>query len=125
MALITEVDNTKGPWHTPETARVEWVDAESFEDSILTELLEIARMQVLAFAPSIPQDIRPGAFGETEFVPVNYRRAQLQQARNVWNAANTSPGGDFGTDSYVIQPRPLDWHVKALLRPTRGRPSIR
>ncbi len=98
-------------WHNLASARDEWADA-PYDDVQLAELLDVAKGAVIAFAPV------------SETVPVNYRKAQLVQARNVWNAAKVAPSGDMGDGTYVITPRPLDWHVQQLLRPKKGVPSI-
>lgn len=58
-------------------------------------------------------------------IPDRYRIAQLIQVRNLWNATLATGSGDLGGDTYTFTPRPLDWHVKALLRPARGRPRVR
>jgi len=60
-----------------------------------------------------------------ESIPDRYRLAQLIQVRNLWNATMTTASGDLGGDTFQITPRPLDWHVKALLRPAQGRPRVR
>lgn len=57
-------------------------------------------------------------------IPDRYRLAQLMQVKNLWNAQQTSPSGEYGGETFAIQPRPLDWHVKALLRPARGRARV-
>lgn len=110
-------------WHTPETIRAEWEDAEQIGDSLLAQLVVAARDAVIAYAPALP------AFTPTEEVPDQpipdrYRVAQLMQVRNLWSAVDVKPAGDIGGETYTYQPRPLDWHVKALLRPQRGRPRV-
>jgi hypothetical protein len=108
-------------WHTTTSARDEWIDA-PLDDAQLTDLLEVAKQAVLAYAPALPEDsyeIVDGmvvAVGE-DTVPVNYRAAQLMQARNVWNSSKASPTGDFDGGSYSLTTFPLDWQVKQLLRP--------
>ena len=101
-------------WHTLESIRERWADA-PYEDDILDELLEVAKIQVLAYAPALAEDAT---------IPVNYRMAQQVQARNVWNAAVQNADGGLGPDGFVIPTRPLDWHVQQLLRPKRGVPAI-
>lgn len=102
-------------WHTLESARLDWLDAPGY-DSWLYELLWSAKQQVLAYAPALAAGVRP---------PLNYRRAQLLQARNNWNAGKVDPAsGGLGEDSFVIQPYPLDWTIKQILRPKTGVPVV-
>jgi len=99
-------------WHTLDTARDGWLDAPD-EDDQLWELLESARIQCEAYAPPLG-----------DVVPVNYRQAQLMQARNLWQSVRQDPGSQLGPDGMTITVFPLDWIVKALLRPKRGVPSF-
>jgi hypothetical protein len=61
-----------------------------------------------------------------EFVPTNFKLAQLVQSRNVWTATKAdSNSGGFADGDYMPAPaRPLDWHVQQLLRPKTGAPRI-
>jgi len=112
-----------GTWHTPDTVRAEWEDAEQIGDELLAQLVTAARYAVIAYAPALPPFLSTDEQPFQE-IPDRYRLAQLMQVRNLWNAQQTSPSGDLGGESFAIQPRPLDWHVKALLRPARGRPRV-
>lgn len=102
-------------WHTLDSVREEWPDAEYIDDVPLWRVLELARTQVLDFAPALV---------DPDIVPDRYRDAQRVQARNIWNAAKVSPDGTVGTDDFVIRPFPLDWHVKQIIRPKRGRGAV-
>lgn len=95
-------------WHTTESARDEWVDA-PLDDAQLTELLEVAKDAVLAYAPTLTDP-------ETD-IPVRYRVGQLMQARNVWNSGHATPSGDFDTGTFGLTTYPLDWSVRQVLRP--------
>lgn len=103
-------------WHTPASVRAEWEDAEHIGDDLLAQLVTAAQDACEAFAPALPVD--------STTIPDRYRLAQLMQVKNLWNAQQTAPSGEFGGETFAIQPRPLDWHVKALLRPQRGRPRV-
>jgi hypothetical protein len=112
VRIAVQADNG---WVTLSWARSEWRDAPS-EDDQLFELLELARTQCETFAPKL---------AEGALVPVGYRRGQMMQARNIWNAARVDPSnGSFGSDSFVIRPFPLDWMVKQQLRPAQGVPRV-
>jgi len=98
-------------WPDITTARAQWPGAPT--DTILADLLDIARDQVIAYAPELPLGAE---------VPVNYSYAALVQARDIWNAFNASPSQDqFGQDTFAIPVYPMSWHVKNLLRPTQGK----
>ena len=115
LPLVRLVADTDDGWHTLDTARDDWRDAPGF-DAWLYELLWTARNDVIAFAPPLAANSRP---------PLNYRRAQLMQARNLWNAGKVDPAsGAVGEDTFVLRPFPLDWTVKQVLRPKRGVPTI-
>lgn len=112
-------------WHTLDTIRAEWSDAEQVGDDLLSQLVVAARDAVIAYAPRLPAFVpNPDDPEAVQQIPDRYRLAQLVQVRNLWNATMAAPSGDLGGETYAIQPRPLDWHVKALLRPQRGRPRV-
>jgi hypothetical protein len=102
-------------WHDAESARDQWSDA-PLDDDTLDDLLEVARVAVLAYAP---------VMAEGAEIPVSYAAAQLMQARNVWNSSKVSTSGEFGGGDYVLRPHPLDWQVKQLIRPRRAVPRVR
>lgn len=111
---IVVQDEASG-WHTLDSARATgWADAVSMADVGLHQLLESARRDVEAYAPALV-DGAP--------IPQAYRDAQLMQARNRHNAENVDPASGEGFDNFAIAPRPLDWQVKQLLRPRRGKPA--
>lgn len=110
-------------WHTIESVRgtdegeqAVWETAEHIPDSLLGDLLEVARDSVLAFAPALHEDYPLGQ------CPAAYRLAHLMQTRNLWNAVEVDPSGGFGEGDYVIRPMPLDWIIKQVLRPKTGVP---
>lgn len=108
-------------WHTPETARALrelWPDVDAIEDETLDVLLDAAQDQVIAYAPALA----PAA----STIPDRYALGQLRQAQNIWNASRVDASGGVGDGSdFVMRPTPLDWHVKQILRPKRGRPRVR
>src|SRR5690606_13295488 len=109
-------------WHDIESARDQWIDA-PLDDDVLEELLAVAEQQVIAYAPALPAPAEGGALA----APVNYLRAQLQQARNLWNASKVDAGTGMSADgeSFAIRPFPLDWMIRQTLRPRRGVPRVR
>jgi hypothetical protein len=114
-----------------------WPDAPDEPQS--SEILEIARDQVLAYAPLAQRKtwgylgLLPGEDtfpGEDTIpsgpwgIPERIRLAQLRQAKNLWRADNVDTSGNLGEGEFSYQPRPLDWHVKQLIRPRGGRPLV-
>lgn len=120
-------DYAEDGFHSLDSARYGWLDAPE-QDSILSDLLEVAKVQVLAFAPERPSTpgTLDGGDADTDFtVPTSYRVAQLMQTRNLWNASKVDPAsGGMGEDSFVVRPFPMDWVVKNIIRPKRGKPVI-
>lgn len=118
ITVVVEHEDGDG-WHTLDSARAEWADApegDDDEDARLYDLLQIAREQVLAFAPA-RQDGDP--------VPARYRAAQVMQARNLWNGLRKNPGEEtMGADGFSVTIFPLDWNVRALIRPIRAVPVV-
>lgn len=101
-------------WHDPDSAQAEWPDA-PLDDAIIAELLDVARAEVIAYAPVLAD---PSA------VPATYRVAQLMQARAIWNSQNANPAGELGGEGFAIRFYPLDGHIRQLLRPRRAVPKV-
>lgn len=112
--IVVQSDATG--WHTLDSARAEWSEAEHLSDLRLWHVLEMARQQIIEYAP---------ALGEGETPPVHYRAGQLMQARNLLNAARVDPSGAEGEDTFQLRPYPLDWIVKQTVRPRAAKPKVR
>ncbi|GAA4170781.1 hypothetical protein [Gryllotalpicola koreensis] len=114
-AVRLAVDTDDG-WYTVDDARDDWLQG-PVSDVRLYELLQVAKKEVIDFAPDLPD----GAS-----VPLSYRQAQLDHARDVWNASKVDPStGDDGDDSFAVRAFPLDWTIKQRLRPQHpGRPTV-
>ncbi|RPE75201.1 MULTISPECIES: hypothetical protein [unclassified Frondihabitans] len=105
--------------HTLETARIGWKGSNGIEDADLYELLKVSLQQVLDYAPA--------TFAQTEAYSLSLKRAQLMQARNIWNAVTASAEsqqgqGDFAV-SVTVWPS-LSGAAKNLVRPKRGVPVV-
>lgn len=112
LAPLYVVAQADDGWHTIDSARQEWYTGAPSLDRRLFQLLQMAKQQVVEFAP---------ALADNEPVPANYAEAQLMQARNLWNAGRVDPSaGGLGDEEFVIRPFPLDWIVKQVLRPQKG-----
>lgn len=105
-------------WHSISSARAEWPDAAKVDDHRLFKLLALARLDVEAYARAADLALpRP---------PMHLREAQLMQARNRIAAARVDPAsGSGGEEGFAIGPFPLDWHIKATIRPARRVRPIR
>ncbi|CAO1650549.1 Head-to-tail adaptor [Salinibacterium sp. NYA9b] len=108
-------------WHDIESVREEWLDAPESDD-LLEELVEVAQQSVVAYAPKL---VEPEDEETEQVIPTNYRYAQLQQVKNLWNAGRVDSSGGVGDDGFVFRPHPLDWVIKQILRPRRAVPRVR
>jgi hypothetical protein len=107
-------DDTSIEWATLAITRSQWIDSRTIDDDVLYEILQVAKTQVLDYAP---------ALAAAAAVPTHYRMAQISQARNIYNGSIVdATNGDIGSDTFTIRPFPLDWQIKQLLRPRRGVP---
>lgn len=100
-------------WLTPDMIPSRWPDAPTGDE--LEDLIITAQQQCEIFAPALP-DGAP--------VPARYRMAQLMQARAINTAKQTGAGDTLGPEGQTVRVYPMDWQVKALLRPTTAVPAI-
>lgn len=113
------VEETASAWYLIDQARADWPGAPE-DDARLHDLLEVARGQVLAYAPALVD-----AEGLPLPVPLRYQQAQLMQARNIWNAYQTDPNANtYGPEGFSVTVYPMDWSVKQMLRPKRAVPRV-
>ena len=75
-------------WYTPETVVEVWPDADGIPEALLAAMLDIARGDVLAYAPASVEGSGEWVDGYyvAEAVPNRYVHAQLRQAQNIWRA---------------------------------------
>ena len=97
-------------WLTLESARAQWADA-PMDDIFLWQILESAKAQCIAYAPAIAVDAG---------VPLNYVQAQLMQARAVYQSVIANQNDTVGVDGFAVRVFPLDFTIRALLRPKRA-----
>lgn len=96
-----------------------WQDAPIENVELCSSLLEVARGQVVAYAPA------PGEADDLDDnPPTNYVLAQLQQAKNLWNAGRVASDGTIGVESFSFTPRPLDKTIRSIIRPVDGKPHV-
>lgn len=104
-------------WATVAQAREQVKAFVAMPTEQVTSLLAAAYEQCRAFAP--PVEVVDGA----GVVPESYVRAQIQQADALRRAGYIGTGDQTGGD-YPVTVYPLDWNIKALLRPTTGVPGM-
>lgn len=90
-----------------------WAGSEDYTAEELGFPLYVAQLQCARFAPALAEDAT---------VPENYVAAQVLQTRALVAAGHTGPGDQSGSYAETVTVYPMDWTVKALLRPRRGRP---
>jgi len=101
-------------WLTLEQTRQQWQDA-PVDDLLLFTILESAKAQCIEYAP---------ALGITNIVPLNYKNAQLMQARALYSSVIANQQDSVGVEGFQVRIFPLDWNIKALLRPKRAMPVV-
>lgn len=103
-------------WVSLEDAREQWADSDRMDDDELTGYLQAAYEQCVAYAPEL-------ADGQTA-IPARLAKAQLMQARAIWRSITSGDDNALGPDGMTVTVFPMDWTVKALLRPKRGVPNV-
>ena len=104
--VVQEVDG----WLTLEQARSQWADA-PLDDVFLAQILDAAKVQCIAYAPAL-------LLGAV--VPVNYLHAQLMQARALYQSVIANQQDSVGVDGFQVRVFPLDFTIRALLRPKKA-----
>lgn len=95
-----------------------WPDYPADEDA-LQAVLEAAYGQCEAFAPVAEDGYSvPGSTDAARFM-----QAQIMQARALYRSATSGGGDQVGAEGFTVTVFPMDWTVKALLRPAR-RPVV-
>jgi len=97
-------------WLSLEMARAQWADA-PLDDIFLAQILDAAKLQCLAYAPTLAA----GAL-----VPVNYLHAQLMQARALYQSVIANQQDNVGIEGFQVRVFPLDFTIRALLRPKKA-----
>lgn len=101
-------------WNTLAMARTVWRDLPT-DPRVAYELLAVAKRDVLAFAPALPEGAP---------IPENYRTAQWMHARDIATSGIATPSGDIGAPGFATTPYPMDWMIRQVLRPKRAIPKV-
>ena len=105
----------EGTWITDPTdprIGVLWPGGEDYGDDLAFPLT-VARHECVEFAPALAEDAP---------VPAHYVAGQVLQCRALVRAGVVGSGDQTGGYAETVTLFPLDWTVKQLLRPRRGRP---
>lgn len=97
-------------WLTLEMARAQWADA-PMDDIFLWQILESSKNACISYAPAL-------AVGAQ--VPLHYVQAQLMQARAIYQSVIANQQDNVGVDGFAVRVFPLDFTIRALLRPKRA-----
>lgn len=97
-------------WLTLEQARSQWADA-PMDDIFLWQILESAKNACVSYAPVL-------AVGAQ--VPLYYVQAQLMQARAIYQSVIANQQDNVGVEGFTVRVFPLDFTIRALLRPKRA-----
>lgn len=101
-----------------------WNDAPLMNLEALGLLLSVAKTQVIAYAPAADDLSRWGTVQDfTDAPPDELVYAQLQQAKNLWNAGRAGGDGQIGGE-FSYTPRPLDKTIQSIIRPTNVSPRV-
>jgi|688.fasta_scaffold145636_1 hypothetical protein len=101
-------------WLTLELARAQWADA-PLDDVLLHQILQTAKEQCLDYAP---------ALGEALLPPLAYVQAQLMQARAIYQSVIANQNDNVGIEGFAVRVFPLDFTIRAMLRPKRAIGSV-
>jgi hypothetical protein len=104
--VVQEIDG----WLTLEQTRSQWSDA-PLDDVFLRQILDTAKAQCVAYAPAL-------ALGAQ--VPVTYVQAQLLQARAIFQSVIANQQDSVGVEGFQVRVFPLDFTIRAMLRPKRA-----
>jgi hypothetical protein len=103
-------------WASLEAAREQWADAATMDDDELTQYLAAAYDQCAAYAPALAAGVN--------VVPASWVQAQITQARAIWRSIEAGDNNGLGPTDLTVTVFPMDWTVKKLLRPNRGKPVV-
>lgn len=104
--IVQEIDG----WLSLEQARAQWADA-PLDDVFLFQLLDTAKEQCLAYAPAL-------LLGAP--VPARYLQAQLTQSRALYQSTIANQADNVGIEGFTVRVFPLDFTIRAMLRPKRA-----
>lgn len=115
MSRWLSIDPEAEDPHDP--VRPYWSTVDEVDPEALVPLLAAAADQCAAFAP-------PPPLPAPAPLPGAWLLAQAMQARALYRSGTAGGSDQYGTGEFTVTVFPMDWTVKALLRPKRGKPVI-
>lgn len=116
---VTPYSRDSIPWYGSadfDAVRALWRDAPTSD---------VALGMILSAAADACYEFLPAGDTAVTIAIDSARWAQLQQARNTWNASRANPSnGSIGAEDYALTVHPLDWSIKQLLRPRSPIPVV-
>lgn len=117
-------------WYTVDTPQHQerfidaWGGIDAPTDEVGAMLLQVAQDDVITYALDVEDITQEALDAILADAPARYVLAQLQQAKNLWNAGRAQPDSATGSEGYSFVPRPLDKTIRALIRPKGGIPYV-
>lgn len=100
----------RASWLSLEQARAQWADA-PLDDIFLFQILDSAKVQCIEYAP---------ALAANAVIPLNYLQAQVMQARALYQSVIANQNDNVGIEGFAVRVFPLDFTIRALLRPKKA-----
>lgn len=100
----------RASWLSLEQARAQWADA-PLDDIFLYQILDSAKVQCIEYAP---------ALAANAVIPLNYLQAQVMQARALYQSVIANQNDNVGIEGFAVRVFPLDFTIRALLRPKKA-----
>lgn len=100
----------RASWLSLEQARAQWADA-PLDDIFLYQILDSAKTQCVEYAP---------ALAANAVIPLNYLQAQVMQARALYQSVIANQNDQVGIEGFAVRVFPLDFTIRALLRPKKA-----
>lgn len=100
----------RASWLSLEQARGQWADA-PLDDVFLYQILDSAKTQCIEYAP---------ALASNAVIPTNYLQAQVMQARALYQSVIANQNDNVGIEGFAVRVFPLDFTIRALLRPKKA-----
>ncbi len=100
----------RASWLSLEQARAQWADA-PLDDIFLYQILDSAKTQCIEYAP---------ALATNAVIPLNYLQAQVMQARALYQSVIANQNDQVGIEGFAVRVFPLDFTIRALLRPKKA-----
>jgi len=100
----------RASWLSLEQARGQWADA-PLDDVFLYQILDSAKNQCIEYAP---------ALAANAVIPLNYLQAQVMQARALYQSVIANQNDQVGIEGFAVRVFPLDFTIRALLRPKKA-----